>query len=486
MTAITEMEPTLLIRNAAAILTGQDARAGQAERAAGPDIRIAGGMIQAIGQLTPMHRERVIDATDCVVYPAWINTHHHLFQSLLKGEPLGLNLTLTPWLGATPYRFRAAFDEDTFRLAARIGLIELVRSGCGTVADHNYLYYPGMPFDSSAILFEEAEALGLRFVLCRGGATRTRGLESALPQALRPETLDAYLADCERLVARYHQHGPDAMRRVVMAPTTPLYSMSPEELRTCARTARALGIRLHSHLSETVEYQNTAAAMHGTRPVDFCGEHEWLGPDVWFAHLVKLSAPEIHALGETGTGIAHCPQSNGRLGSGIADIPALEAAGVPVSIGVDGAASNEAADMISETHAAWLMQRARRGELARARADGGQTEGGADAARVEDVVRWGTAGGAAVLGLEGLGTVAPGQAADLAIYRLDDPRYFGLHDPAIAPVASGGRPALRALLVGGRVLVEDDAIPGIDLGALAVQARVAVARLKARAENVTA
>ncbi len=474
---------SILIRNATAILTGL---AGTGERHPGPDLRVAGSIIEAIGQLGPHPGEPVIDATDCVVYPAWVNTHHHLFQSLLKGDPAGLDLSLTPWLGATPYRFRAAFDETTFRLAARIGLVELVRSGCGTVADHNYLYYPGMPYDSSAILFEEAEALGLRFVLCRGGATRTRQLESDLPQALRPESLDRFLADCERLAARYHQCAPDAMRRVAMAPTTPLYSMPPEALRTCARTARRLGIRLHSHLSETVEYQNAAREMHRATPVAFCGEHEWLGPDVWFAHLVKLGADEIRQLGASGTGIAHCPQSNGRLGSGIADIPALEAAGVPVSLGVDGAASNEAADMISEAHAAWLLQRARRGHEARPRAEGGSFEGGADAARVEDVVRWGTAGGAAVLGLDAIGTLQPGKAADLAIYRLDDPRCFGLHDPAIAPVASGGRPSLRALLVGGRVVAEHDAIPGLDLAGLGAAAREAVRHLQQRAAQLAA
>ena len=187
---------TILIRNATAILTGLPGNdKGEGERHAGPDLRVAGGTIEAIGKLAQRPGEQIIDATDCVVYPAWVNTHHHLFQSLLKGDPPGLNLTLTPWLGATPYRFRAAFDETTFRLAARIGLIELVRSGCGTVADHNYLYYPGMPYDSSAILFEEADALGLRFVLCRGGATRTRQLENELPQALRPETLDQFLGD---------------------------------------------------------------------------------------------------------------------------------------------------------------------------------------------------------------------------------------------------------------------------------------------------
>ena len=480
MTAIAD---SLLIRNAAAVLTGMDGRAGP-ERAAGPDLRVTNGRIAAIGRLSPEPGERTLDATHCVIYPAWVNTHHHLFQSLLKGEPMGLDLSLTPWLGATPYRFRAAFDEETFRLAARIGLVELARSGCGTVADHNYLYYPGMPYDTSAILFEEADALGLRFVLCRGGATRTRQLESDLPQALRPETLDQFLADCERLVRTYHQPTPDAMRRVVMAPTTPLYSMSPDELRECARTARSLGIRLHSHLSETVEYQNAASAMHGTSPVDFCGSVEWLGPDVWFAHLVKLSAGEISTLGATGTGIAHCPQSNGRLGSGIADIAALEAAGIPVSMGVDGAASNEAADMISEVHAAWLLQRARRGQLARPIAEGGDFEGGADAARVEDVVRWGTSGGATVLGLPDIGTLRPGMAADLAVYALDDPRCFGLHDVGIAPVASGGRPRLRALLVGGRMVVADDALPGIDLRELGAAARAAVRALQQRAEGL--
>ncbi len=466
---------SLLIRNAGAILTGLR---GAGERHAGPDIRVDDGLIVAMGALAPLAGERQIDARDCAVYPAWVNTHHHLFQSLLKGDPAGIDLSLTPWLAATPYRFRAAFDEHSFRLAARIGLVELLRSGCGTVADHNYLYYPGMPFDSSAVLFEEAEALGMRFVLCRGGATRTRGLESALPQALRPESLEQYLDDCTRLTARYHDGGPNAMRRVVMAPTTPLYSMAPEELRTCARTARQLGIRLHSHLSETVEYQNVAQAQFARSPVDFCDAYEWLGPDVWFAHLVKLDPDEVARLGATGTGIAHCPQSNARLGSGIADIAALEAAGVPVSIGVDGAASNEAADMISETHAAWLLQRARRGHEARSRAQGGQYEGGADAARVEDVVRWGTAGGAAVLGLDAVGTLAVGQAADIAIYRLDDPRYFGLHDIGIGPVVSGGRPVLRALLVNGRVVVEHDAVAGLDMAALGAAARDAVAHLR--------
>ena len=465
---------TFLIRNLQAILTGLP---GEAARHAGPDIRVADGVIAAIGKLDALPGESVIDAGDCVAYPAWVNTHHHLFQSLLKGDPLGINATLTPWLAATPYRYRAKFDAGLFRLAARIGMVELMRSGCGTIADHNYLYYPGMPFDTSEILFEEAEKLGLRIVLCRGTATRTRQLEAELPSALRPETLDAFLTDMQRLARRFHDPAPASMRRVVMAPTTPLYSAAPEEMRAIADAARALGLRLHSHLSETVGYQDSAHAMHGCRPVEFCERIGWLGPDVWFAHLVKLDAEEIALLGSTGTGIAHCPQSNGRLGSGIAPIRALEAAGVPVSIGVDGAASNEAADMISETHAAWLMQRARRGQEATPTFRGGAFEGGADEATVEDVVRWGTTGGARVLGLDGLQGLQVGQQADIALYRLDDPRYFGLHDPAIGPVASGGRPFLKAMWVGGRAVVRDDAIPGVDLAELGAQARQAVKKM---------
>lgn len=471
-------DTSCLIRNAGHVLTGLR---GAAARHHGPDIRVLDGRIVAMGALTPLPGETRIDARDCVVYPAWVNTHHHLFQSLLKGEPGGVNQSLTPWLAATPYRYRGAFDEHSFRLAARIGLIELLRSGCATVADHHYLYYPGMPYDSAAILFEEADKLGMRFVLCRGGGTQTRQLEADLPQALRPEKLDDYLADVERLVGLYHDPAPDAFRRVVMAPTTTLHSTTAHELREIARAGRRWGLRLHSHLSETVDYLDAARAKFDMTPVQFCAEHDWLGADVWFAHLVKLLPEEIRLLGQTGTGIAHCPQSNGRLGSGIADIVALEAAGVPISIGVDGAASNEAADMQSEAHAAWLLQRARKGEQARPRYAGGTFEGGADAASIEDVVRWGTAGGAHVLGLPAVGTLAVGQAADIAIYRLDDPRYFGLHDPAIGPVACGGRASLKALLIGGRQVVTDDRIPGLDMAELGREAAKAVLDLQRRA-----
>jgi cytosine/adenosine deaminase-related metal-dependent hydrolase len=196
--------------------------------------------------------------------------------------------------------------------------------------------------------------------------------------------------------------------------------------------------------------------------LQFVAEHEWVGPDVWYAHMVHLDDDELRLCAATGTGIAHCPQSNGRLGSGIARIPEALALGVPVSLAVDGAASNEAADMASEAHMAWLVHRADPRAGSRTTQPGGM----AAAMTVEDVVRIGTAGGARMLGLDGVGSLAVGQAADLVVYDLDQPRYFGLHDPAIGPVASAGRPTLRAVLVHGRVVVENDRIPGLDMAQL--------------------
>ena len=475
------MNTQYLIKNAYAILTGLS---GDAARSSATDIRIQDGKISALGQLSPEPEDTIVDAKDCVIYPAWVNTHHHLFQSLLKGEPQGLNQSLTSWLASTPYRFRGAFDEATFRIAVRIGLIELLRSGCATVADHHYLYWPNMPFDGAAILFEEAEKLGMRFVLCRGGATQTRGLESELPQALRAEKFEDYMLDVERLVQQYHQPQGNAMRKIVMAPTSSLHSTTAQQFRESAKFARQLGIGLHSHLSETVDYLDAAKHKFAMTPVQFCAEHDWVGSDVWFAHLVKLLPEEIKILGQTHTGIAHCPQSNARLGSGIADLVALEQAGMTISIGVDGAASNEAADMLSETHAAWLMQRARKGMLAVPQYDGGLFEGGADAATIEDIVRWGTAGGAKVLGLDQVGTIEVGQQADFVLYQLDDPRYFGLHDIAIGPIASGGRAHIKAMFIAGKMVVQEDQIPDVDMKELAWQARQAVQLLQQRTLQV--
>jgi cytosine/adenosine deaminase-related metal-dependent hydrolase len=243
-----------------------------------------------------------------------------------------------------------------------------------------------------------------------------------------------------------------------------------------AALARKLGIHMHSHLSETVAYIEQCRPVHNMLPVQFVAENDWVGPDVFYAHMVHLAPEEMKILAETQTGMAHCPQSNGRLGSGVAPAPALSRMGAPVSIGVDGAASNEAADMISEVHYCWLAHRGYAGTKSRARPEGAG-ESGADAVTAEEVVHWATAGGAKVLGFDGVGTLEVGMAADLAVYSLDDPRFFGLHDPVIGPVVSGGRPRLKWLLVDGEIRVEDDTIPGLDMAELAAKARAAVRKL---------
>ena len=462
---------SMLVRGAAHLWTGLP---GTAMRAAGgTDLRVRDGVITAIGSLMPEPGEQVLDAAGCVIYPGWVNTHHHLFQSLLKGVPAGIDLPLVGWLAAVPVRYRRFFDhEEALRVAARVGLVELMLSGCTTVCDHQYHLYPGMPFDASAAVFDEAQKLGLRLVLARGGQTVARAMtDGSAPPQVAPVTVEQFMDSVEADVRRFHDPGPRAMRRVASAITTPNWSCRPEELLLMARQARRLGIRLHSHLSETFDYVRWAQEVHGCTPLQFAQDHEWLGPDVWFAHMVHLSDDEIALAARTGTGVAHCPQSNARLGSGIARVPEMLHSGVPVGLAVDGAASNEAADMLSEAHACWLLHRAdpRAGSQR-----GGQPGGHAAALAVEDVVRIGTAGGARVLGLDGVGTLAPGMAADFAVYDLDAPRFFGLHDPAIGPVASGGRPRLRALVCNGQVVVEDDRVPGLDLEALRHDAAVLV------------
>lgn len=450
---------SFLIRNAAAIMTG---RPGDAARAKGCDIRVRHGMIEAVGHLAPEPGETVHDATDCVVYPGWVNTHHHLFQSLQKGIPAGINLQLAPWLTAVPVAYRRFVNEETVRLAARIGIAELLLSGCTTIADHHYAYWPDMPFDGSAILFEEAARFGVRFVLMRGGATKVREIDVDPPPEARPETLEGMLSSFERDVARFHDASPTAMRRLILAPTTPTFSVHAQELPVLAAAARKLGVFMHSHLSEQGEYDAYCREVHRCTPLEFVERHGWTGPDVFFAHLVTVTPPEVAALARTRTGMAHCPQSNCRLGSGIAPAVALYRQGGRVGLGVDGAGSNEAADMISEAHMAWLVHRSRHG---------------AASVTVEDAIHWGTAGGADLLGLGGVGTLAPGMVADLMVYALDHPRYAGLHDPAIGPVAAGGQAHVKLGFCQGRVVVDDGQIPGLDVPRLMREARETVARM---------
>jgi cytosine/adenosine deaminase-related metal-dependent hydrolase len=363
-----------------------------------------------------------------------------------------------------PYTFWSKIDEEALAVAARIGLSEMLLSGTTTVADHHYLFSDSFRFDPAEVIFEVARSLGIRLVFCRGGATRGRHFDTDELVPMPVETLDHMLMSVESCAQRFHDTSPGSLSQVVLAPTTPTWSIDPGELKEAIAAARRMNLRLHSHLSESSEYVDFCLSVHGKRPVEWLADHDWLGPDVWFAHLVHLDPNEVRMLVSTGTGMAHCPQSNCRLGSGVAPADAMARLGGAVSLGVDGAASNEAADMISEMHSAWHTHRAVKG---------------ADAVTAEDVVHWATAGGARVLGLPQIGTLAPGQQADIAVFDLDQPRHFGMHDPLIAPVTCAGSASVRYLLVGGRIVVESNAIPGLDIERLKSDAARVVAHLAA-------
>jgi cytosine/adenosine deaminase-related metal-dependent hydrolase len=450
----------LLIENATGIFTGGQ---GLAMRTSG-SIRIRDGVIVAIGSLQAEPNERRLDASCCVVYPGLISTHHHLFQSVLKGVRSGINLPLAGWLRSVSYTFWSKIDEEALAVAARIGLTEMLLSGTTTVADHHYLFSDTFRFDPAQVIFEVARSLGIRLVFCRGGATKGRHFDNGKSVPMPIESLDRMLQSVEACAQRFHDTSPGSLSHVALAPTTPTWSLDPGELKEVVAAARRMKLRLHSHLSESSEYVDFCLSVHGKRPVEWLADHDWLGPDVWFAHLVHLDPNEVRILASTGTGMAHCPQSNCRLGSGVAPADAMARLGGAVSLGVDGAASNESADMISEMHSAWHTHRAVKG---------------ADAVTAEDVVHWATAGGARVLGLPQIGTLAPGQQADIAIFNLDQPRHFGMHDPMIAPVTCAGSASLRYLLIGGQTVVENGAIPGLDIQKLKSDAARVVARLAA-------
>jgi cytosine/adenosine deaminase-related metal-dependent hydrolase len=448
----------LLITNITHGLTGDAA----GTRFAGA-LRVRGGRIAEIGALTPQPGERVVDATGTVVTPGLVNTHHHLFQSVLKAVPEGLNEGLDTWLQKCPYAFWPFMDAETLRISAQVGIAELLLTGATTICDHHYLFSPEYDYDPVTVLFETAAGFGVRFLLARGGNTKGREYfdDPSLPPAFK-EPLAGFLASVEAAAGRWHDSADLAMTRMAMAPTTPIFNLEPHELPLFAEAARGLGLRLHSHLSENHTYVDYTLKQFGQRPLPWLQQYGWTGPDVWFEHLVELDPAEVALLAETGTGMAHCTQANARLGSGIAPADGLHALGGTVSIGVDGAGANEAADMGAAMYSAFATHRA--------------TKGG-DATRAETVLHWATEGGAKALGYAQLGRIAPGMAADIVLFDISHPRNMGLHDPALAPIITGAA-VVRDSFIGGRALVVDGQIPGLDLAELGAEAARVTQTLK--------
>lgn len=447
-----------LIKGAIGILTGLP---GEAARASG-DIRVTGGVIAELGTLQPLPGERVVDASGAVVTPGLVNAHHHLFQSVLKAVPEGMNAALAAWLRMVPYTYWDRIDEEALRVSATIGLAELALSGATTVADHHYFFSDRYDFDPCDVLFETADHFGIRFLLARGGATKARKFDGNDITPLPTEPFDTMIDRIGATAKRWHDPSPNALRRVAFGPTTPTFSLHQEELKPAAAAARAMGLRIHTHLSENMDYVDHTLGNYDKRPVHWLAEHDWLGPDVWFAHLVECEPDEVAVLAQTGTAMAHCPQANSRLGSGIAPADGLHAAGGIVSLAVDGAAANEAADMASALYHAFQVHRATKGVTATS---------------AETVLQWATSGGAKALGFETIGTIEIGKQADIAIFDLGSPRYFGQHDRVLGPIISGGDARVRHSFVAGNPVVENHVLPWLDMDQLAADAARVVDRI---------
>ena len=401
------------------------------------------------------------DGRGCLATPGLVNCHHHLYQWATRGR--AQEATLFEWL-VELYPVWALVDEETERAAARAGLAALASSGCSTSMDHHYVF----PKDAGDLLAAEIEAageIGLRFHPARGSMDlgKSRG---GLPPDGIVEEHDEILAATEAAIDRYHDPSPGSMLRIAVAPCSP-FSVTRELMAESAELARRRGVRLHTHLAETEDEEAFCLERFGVRPVDYLEDLGWLGEDVWLAHCVHLNDREVGRFGETGTGVAHCPSSNGRLGAGIAPVAALVGAGAPVGLGVDGAASNEAGTLGPELRQALLLAR---------------LGGGPAAMTVRRTLELATIHGARCLGREAeIGSLEPGKLADVALWRIDDLGGAGIEDPVAALVLGPSRP-VELLLVNGRPVVEAGELRTADVRTVAQDLAVASARLKNRAE----
>ncbi len=400
--------------------------------------------------------ERRIDGRGRLATPGLVNCHHHLYQHATRGHVQ--QGTLFEWLTAL-YPVWEHIDAEAVDAAARVGLAQLATSGCTTSTDHHYVF-PPQAGDLLAVEIDAAAAIGLRFHPCRGSLDLgvSRG---GLPPDSIVERRDDVLVASADAIDRFHDPSPGAMVRIALAPTSP-FSVTTELLEETAQLARQRGVRLHTHLAETDDEERYCLERFGVRPLQYLDDHGWLGDDVWLAHCVHLDGDECARMGETGTGVAHCPTSNGRLGAGIAPVPALLAAGSPVGLGVDGAASNEAGELAAELKAALVVGRAAHGPAA---------------LTVRDVLELATRHGARCLGREDeIGHLSVGALADIALWPLDEPAQAGIADPVAALVLGPTRP-VDVLIVGGRVVVEDAELRTADPATLAADLRRVSARI---------
>ncbi|MFG1921360.1 8-oxoguanine deaminase [Cryptosporangium sp. NPDC048952] len=419
---------------------------------------VSDGVITAVGPgPAPARTDAVhVDAAGCLATPGLVNTHHHLYQWATRA--VSVDDGLFTWL-KTLYPIWAGINEPIVGAAARAGLARLALTGCTTSTDHHYVF-PREGGDVLGATISAAADVGLRFHPTRGSMDLSVK-DGGLPPDSVVQPLDAVLAAVDEAVSRWHDPSPGAMVRIAAAPCSP-FSVTRDLMRESASQARELGIRLHTHLAETHDEDEYCREKFGMTPVEYLSDVDWLGPDVWLAHGVHLSDADVVTLAGAGTGVAHCPSSNARLGSGIAPVAALLEAGGPLGLGVDGAASQENGGLSEELHQALFAARLRYGPS-------GLT--------ARDALRIGTIGGARCLGRQDeIGSLEVGKRADIALWRVDGPFHSDIVDP-IDALVYGSPPPLARLFVEGRAIVIEDELQTLDVEAAGADLRHAARQL---------
>lgn len=385
----------------------------------------------------------VYDASESVVLPGLVNVHHHFYQTLTRAYPPALNKRLFPWL-KTLYPVWSRLKSDQLEVSSTLAMAELMLSGCTTASDHHYVFTDGLE-NAIDIQIEAARKLGMRVHLTRGSMSLGEE-QGGLPPQNTVQTEQVILEDSERLIKTYHNPQPGAMERIALAPCSP-FSVTEDLMVQTADLAQQYDVMMHTHLAETEDENNFCIKMFGLRPLDYLEKVNWLNNKVWLAHGIHFDDKEVQRLGAKGVGISHCPSSNMVLASGICRGIELEQAGCSVGIGVDGSASNDGSNMISEVRQALLIQRLRYQ---------------ADEVSHLDVLRWATKGSAGCLGRDDIGEIAVGKQADLAMFKLNELRFSGAGDPLAALILCGAQTVDR-LMINGQWRVVDGNLVGIDL-----------------------
>lgn len=451
---------TIWIKNPLAIYTGnsKDARGG---------IVVKGNQIVELIALnqTPSHEiDYLVDASRHVMTPGLINAHHHFYQTLTRAYPDALNKELFHWLTSL-YPVWANLDQEMMSVATELALVELMLSGCTTASDHHYLLPKGLEH-AIDLQVEVAQQLGVRAIFTRGSMSLGKD-DGGLPPQHTIQSEQTIIDDSQRLIRQYHQHHDGAMTQIALAPCSP-FSVTTDLMKETARISEQENVMRHTHLCETLDEEEFCLKRFGLRPVDYLEDVGWLNERTWLAHGIHFNSEEITRLGKAGVGVSHCPTSNMMLASGICKNNELEAAGVKVGLGVDGSASNDGSNMIAEVRMAMYLQRLKYGS-----------------ANVThfDALRWATKGSALAMGRSDIGEIAVGKQADVAMFKLDDIRFSGSHDPLAALLLCGAHQADRVMIAGHWRVMNGEVI-GVDIHQLIERHKRAAFRLakKARGE----